>query len=298
MWKIVLLIILGLVVLVIISVVYGYGRWQSATRRLHASLEAARVAIEPRSYDTKELGNLPAPVQRYFRAVLSHGQPMVSAISLEQTGTFNMSETEERWRPFTSTQRIITRRPGFDWEARITLMPGFSVRVHDAYVAGEGILHASLFGLVSLVNLRGRPELAQGELMRFLAESSWYPTALLPSQGVQWESIDEHSARATLKDGQTTVAVLFRFDENDLVESVRAEARPRTVGDTVVPTPWEGRWWNYQLRDGMRIPMEGEVAWMLPEGPKSYWRGRITRISYEFAQSSPAPSRGAASPSW
>jgi hypothetical protein len=28
---------------------------------------------------------------------------------------------------------------------------------------------ATLFGLVSLVNLRGTPEIAQGELMRFLA---------------------------------------------------------------------------------------------------------------------------------
>jgi hypothetical protein len=25
------------------------------------------------------------------------------------------------------------------------------------------------------------------------------------------------------------------------------------------------------------------VAWMLPEGPKPYWRGRLTRLAYEFA---------------
>jgi hypothetical protein len=34
----------------------------------------------------------------------------------------------------------------------------------------------------------------------------------------------------------------------------------------------------------MRVPLEGEVAWMLPAGPKTYWRGRITGIVYEFAQ--------------
>jgi len=43
--------------------------------------------------------------------------------------------------------------------------------------------HASLFGLISLANWRGTPEVAQGELMRFLAEAAWDPTALLPSQG-------------------------------------------------------------------------------------------------------------------
>ncbi|MEW6572491.1 MAG: DUF6544 family protein [Bacillota bacterium] len=45
---------------------------------------------------------------------------MVPAVTVEHVGTFNMSETGEQWKPFTSTQRVITQRPGFDWEARVT----------------------------------------------------------------------------------------------------------------------------------------------------------------------------------
>lgn len=284
MWKMILLIIVGLAVMIAIALVHGSSRWQSATKEMYARLEAARLPIRAKTYSLDELIGLPAPVQRYFRAVLKEGQPIVLAVSVEHSGTFNMSETGEQWKPFSSTQRVITQRPGFDWEGRIALMPGLSVRVHDAYIAGEGILHASLFGLISLVNLRGTPEVAQGELMRFFAEAAWYPTALLPGQGVQWEAIDDTSARATLKDGETTLTMLFRFNENSLIESVRAEARGRAVAGAVIPTPWEGRWSNYELRDGMLIPIEGEVAWMLPEGPRPYWRGRITRLSYEFAQ--------------
>jgi hypothetical protein len=267
-----------------VALVYGISRWQSTTEAMHAKLEAARLPIEHKTYDAKELDGLPEPVQRYFRAVLKDGQPVVSAISVEHTGTFNMSDTGEQWRPFTSTQRVIAQRPGFDWEGRIAMMPGLTVRVHDAYIAGEGILHASLFGLVSLVNLRGTPDMAQGELMRFFAEAPWYPTALLPSQGVQWEAVDDTSAKATLKDSATTLTMLFRFNENDLIGSVRAESRGRMVAGAVIPTPWEGRWSNYELRHGMRIPIEGEVAWMLPEGPKPYWRGRITKVLYEWAR--------------
>ena len=33
-----------------------------------------------------------------------------------------------------------------------------------------------------------------------------------------------------------------------------------------------------------RLCHDGEVAWLLPEGPKPYWRGRITSLRYEFAQ--------------
>ena len=227
-WKIILLTILGLAVIITVALVYGASRWQSGKKEMHTKLETARLSIAPKIYDFRELNGLPAPVQGYFRAVLKDGQPMVSAVSVEHIGTFNMSETGEQWKPFTSTQRIITQRPGFDWEGRIEMMPGLSVRVHDAYINGEGILHATLFGLVSLVNLRGTPELAQGELMRFFVEAAWYPTALLPSQGVRWEAVNNTSAKATLKDGETTVTMLFRFNENGLIESVRAEARGRT----------------------------------------------------------------------
>lgn len=223
-------------------------------------------------------------VQQYFRAVLKEGQPLVDAVSVTHSGTFNMSDTGEQWRPFTSTQRVIMKRPGFVWDARVAIMPGVAVRVHDAYVASEGILHATLFGLVTLVDIRSTPEFARGELMRFFAETAWYPTSLLPSQGVRWEAVDDMSAKATLRDGDTTVALLFRFNKAALIESVRAGARGRTVRGAVVLTPWEGRWWNYDLHDGMRVPLEGEVAWLLPEGPKPYWRGRITSMTYEFAR--------------
>lgn len=283
MLKILLLIVLGLGVLLLVAVLYGAARWKAATRSLDSRLESARFPVEPARYDPQELAGLPAPVQRFFRAVMKDGQPMVTAVRVEHEGTFNTGETGEQWKPFTSTQLVVTRRPGFVWDGRVAMVPGLPVRVHDAYVAGEGILHATLLGLVPLVDVRGTPEAAEGELMRFLAEAAWYPTALLPSQGVRWEAVDEVSADATLTDGDTTLTLRFRFDDAGWIESVRAEARGRTVKGAVVPTPWEGRWRSYELRDGLRVPLEGEVAWILPDGPKPYWRGRITRVAYEYA---------------
>lgn len=254
------------------------GRW------MRRRLEAARMPIAPGSVSFRELAGLPPPVQRHLRTALTEGQPLISAATVHQTGTFNVSPKAERWRPFTAHQRVIMRRPGFHWEARIALLPGLPIRVHDAYIAGEGILHASLFGFLPLVRLRGTPAMAEGELMRFLAEIPWYPTALLPSQGIQWQAMDEFSARAAITDGDISVSLIFRFNAEGLIASVRADARPRMAGKTVIPTPWEGRWRAYEPQAGMRVPMEGEAAWLLPEGPKPYWRGRITRIAYDFAR--------------
>ena len=271
-------------VLLIGARLYGVHRWNSETRELRSRLDSAREPVRPRAVDLRELNGLPAPVRRYFSAALDEGRPMVARAQVRHTGTFNMGEASDNWRPFTSDQVVVARRPGFDWNGRVAMAPGLPVRVHDAYVAGEGVLHASVLGLVSVVGMRGRGGVAEGELMRFFAEAAWYPTALLPSQGVRWEVADGRSAYATLTEGDISTTMLFTFDEEGLIDTVRAEGRGRAVGGGIVPTPWRGRFWNYEERGGMLVPLNGEVAWLLPGGEKPYWRGRITEISHEFAR--------------
>jgi len=122
-------------------------------------------------------------------------------------------------------------------------------------------------------------------LLRFFAESAWYPTALLPSQGVAWEAIDDTQARATLTDGATTVKLVAQFDAQGLICSVRSDERYREVEGKQIATPWQGRFWYYERRDGILVPLEGEVAWLLSDGAKPYWRGRIDHIEYEYARS-------------
>ena len=60
------------------------------------------------------------------------------------------------------------------------------------------------------------------------------------------------------------------------------------MGDKVVATPWQGRYWNYDERGGMRVPLDGEVAWLLPEGEQAYWRGITTALSYKFTKQAAA----------
>ncbi len=264
-------------------VAYGSWRWNGASTALRARLEAARAPHAVARFDARELEGLPAPVQRYFRAALTDGQAIVAAVSIRHAGTFNMSAAAEQWKPFTSQQRVITQRPGFDWDARVMMFPGVPVHVHDAYIAGAGYLHGAVLGLVTVVNVADTLELARGELMRFFAEAAWYPTALLPSQGVRWEAVDDSSAHATLTDGPLTLKLLFRFTAEGLIDTVRAESRGRLVDGKTVTAPWQGRYWRYARQDGMRVPQEGEVAWLLAEGEKPYWRGTTLSATYEFA---------------
>jgi hypothetical protein len=274
-------------VLLLTGVAFGLARWgdrrfSRRTRRLNERLEAGRLAPEVTRYRATELSGLPVPVQRYLRLALKADQPIIASVSVIHVGMFNMSQAVERWRPFTSIQNVMTRAPGFVWSGRISLFPGAVAFVTDAYVGGRGILRPTLLGLVSLGRNRSSDALDRAEMMRYLAEAAWYPTALLPSQGVTWVAIDESSADATIHDGHHAVTMLFRFDEFGMIESVSSEERPATEGSRMVMRPWRGCWTNYQKREGMRIPLNGEASWVCQGRKIPYWHGAIASVQYQF----------------
>ena len=206
----------GLVALAMGLRAVGASRWARMIRAHTTPLESDSVDARgrlpsPTRFDPRELEGLPAPVQHYFRAVLTDGQPIIAAATLEMAAAINLSATAEQWKPFTSVQRVITHNPGFLWDARVVMSPGLPAHVEDSYIAGHGRLIAKVFGLFTVADSQGTGEIARGEFMRYFAESPWYPTALLPSQGVRWIAVDAQTAQATLADGPLTVTLQFVF---------------------------------------------------------------------------------------
>lgn len=262
----------------------GHARWTGVVRTHFDALEAATLPVAPRAprFHAEQLAALPPVVQRYLAKVLTPNQPLVHRVYLEQTGTFNRSFQQPQWDRFTARQRVATARPGFVWDASIQMGLGIDVRVVDAYVAGVGILQPSVLGLVDLGGPTGGADLARGELMRYLAEAVWYPTALLPGQGVQWTALDAQSAQATLTEGSLTVALTFHFDAEGWVQRITSDARSALVDGTLVPMPWEVVVSDYQLQGGMWIPLQAEVAWAPASGRVPYWQGKLEKLDYEL----------------
>jgi hypothetical protein len=152
-----------------------------------------------------------------------------------------MSETGEQWKPCTSIQTLLTRRPVFVWDARIMMYPALPVYVHDAYVARVGVLHGAIFGLLFVVNMPDSLDFQRGQLMRYFMEALWYPIALLLSRGVCWQAIDYKSARATLTDAAIALTLTFPFLDNGLIDSVLAVARSLIVNGVSSSMLWQGR---------------------------------------------------------
>ena len=100
MWRLILMIVLTVSAGIGAALLYGSVRWRQRTNELRARLHAARAPVTSRTYDSRELDQLPPVVQRYFRTALTEGQRIIETARFTHTGTFNMSETDEQWRPF------------------------------------------------------------------------------------------------------------------------------------------------------------------------------------------------------
>jgi hypothetical protein len=245
-------------------------------------MQAQREPV-PAVFSERELYTLPAVVQRYFRTVLRPGQPLVANVLLQHSGTWSLHDTPALV-PFTSWQCVTPQRPGFVWNAKVGGV--VSRRIFDSYIAGTGLTDAAVLGLVSVGAAKGGvgDKFAAARLQRFLAEAVWYPTALLPSQGVEWTHVHEKQALAVLRDGEVSAAVTFEFDEAGRIASFIADGPDRMAGGVLVPTRSAGMFRDYAECHGILVPRVAEVSWKLESWPRAHWSARLESIGYEWAK--------------
>lgn len=253
----------------------GMARWNTATAATVALLAPGQARVS-----SAELAALPPAAARYFARALSDAHRQVRFATATQRAKFFINGA---WRDLRATQHFAASPPGFVWDARIEMAPLLPASVRDAYVGGRGSLQASMFGLYSLVDQSGVAELNAGALQRFLGEAVWFPTALLPSAGVRWSARDDLSAAATLTDHAVSVSLLFQFNGDGDVIRISGDRYKESNG-TYTLQPWVITCGDHAERGGMRIPLFCEVAWVGSKGPEPYWRGRVTDITYTFAQ--------------
>jgi hypothetical protein len=74
----------------------------------------------------------------------------------------------------------------------------------------------------------------------------------------------------------------FRFDPDGLNTSVFTHERFYDDGrNPPVARHWQARILSVEEHEGMTIPDDAIVEWLLPEGTFAYWRGSPTSVQYD-----------------
>lgn len=274
----------AIVLVYLLAVKTGRARETRKTELLRKQVTQRLGQSAHESVDFSSLAILPPPVERYFKHVLTDGQAMIKTTEMQQSGKLRSSTDNKKWYSFTSSQVISAATTGFVWDAKVEMPLSTHIRVHDSYHSGIGsgrIAFLSAFAVGSDTNI---PELNSAALHRYLAESVWYPTALLPVSGVIWTAIDDHSALATLTNNDLTVSLEFRFNSEGDVTRIFTPARfYRNSNGTYQAMPWEIHIANYKVQDGMRVPFHAEVGWHIDGALELVWVGDVVSAEYEFS---------------
>lgn len=271
-----------IVVAAIVAIWIGQACETTKAERMADALVQSASSPASSSVDFASFSELPPPVARYLRHVLTDGQQLIKLARMRQSGMLRTSTTSAAWSSFTARQLIVPTAPGFVWNARVQTPLATHVRVLDSYIAGVGAGRVSLLSAFALASEAGAPELDAGALHRYLAEAVWYPTALLPQSGVVWSPVNEYAAIATLTDSGTTVSLEFRFNAAGEVSGIYSPGRFGRFEGAYRQVPWEGRFQNYQTNAGMRVPQYGEVGWYDHGTLQWVWKGDIVELQYEF----------------
>lgn len=245
---------------------------RSYHQRFSQDIEQLFSAVEPvaeQSFTYDQLAGLPVPVQRYFRHVVPEGYPYIRSVRLKHDGYFKTAPGKG-WTAIEGEQYFTTDPPGFIWQGTTTLF-----RARDQYVAHQGRLTVHLLSMLRVVDAHG-PTVDQGELLRWLGESTWFPTNLLPSERLRWSPIDAYTAKLAVEYEGLSLAYTVSFNEQD--EIVRLETQRYMTSDRL--ERWVGKLSDYQCIHGVRIPTRIQATWKLPEGDHTYADFRVKEIAY------------------
>ena len=113
---------------------------------------AEQVAQGPAPAGARD--DLPGPIAAFARRGMAGTEPGGRVVRLTQAAEMELTPGAG-WQPLEARQAIGLTAPGFVWEAWQSLGPVVTLRVVDAYVAGQGLLEARVMGSLRVARVEG-----------------------------------------------------------------------------------------------------------------------------------------------
>lgn len=262
-------IFLALVLIFLAGKIYLAFQFKKQVKELFS--QSKNISQKTFSYD--QLKGLPEPVQHYFKHVLKEGQPYISYISLIHTGQFK-SGLKKEWGNIKGEQYFTTEKPGYIWKGQTNM---FTAR--DMYISNKGRLTVSLFSAFNILDQKGI-EFDQGELLRWLAESVWFPTNLLPSERLQWLPLNGNTAKLVFNYNGLSLYFLVSFNDMGEITELRSQ---RYINKKKLEI-WFCTLADYREVNGVKVPFDTTASWQLEGVDFPYAKFKVEKLTYSSRQ--------------
>ena len=276
--KIVLLILSVLVLILLLGIIVSRIANYQFNQNIHREVEAFYSVVKNNHevIQQTDLEGLPRPVQNWLQYSQVVGKERIVAARTKQDVTMRLKENQP-WMKAQAEQYFRTDTPGFIWTVDIKMAPLLHIVGKDQYIEGRGNMLIKLLSLITVVNGSGK-EIDQGTLLRYLAETMWFPTAAL-SDTIQWEGIDSNSAKATMSYKGVTASGVFTFSEKGEILNFIAQRYGDFDGQYRLET-WSAAIKEYKEFNGFKIPSNGDLIWKLKTGDFHWYHFDVKEIEY------------------
>lgn len=267
--------------IIVLSVIVGGGQqsFKAMVNREVNQLHRTVTSTDKSIVSTETIQYLPSVVRKWLRNSGIVGRERIRTVRLYQKGMMRSKPGQETWTSMLAEQHYSVDEPSFVWNATISMMPGITIHARDKYLDGKGEMKIKLLSLVPIANNTGF-QIDQGTLQRWLAEICWFPSAAL-SPYIQWESIDEASAKATMTYKGVSGCAIFHFDREGNLLACSAR-RYMSNGRKTSLEKWEVKNTEFRAMSGLKIPAKSEVTWKLEGGDFTWLKLEITGIEYNY----------------
>jgi len=266
-------------IIILVACILSYGTWNfnsMVNDEINSFLP--NISKEKKVVTTDMIADLPPVVQKWFERSNIIGKEIIQTVHLKQKGEMR-TKPDGSWMPVEAEQYFTVENPGFIWIADVQAAPFIHLSGRDKYEDGRGHMLIKLLSLFPVVNAKGK-ETDQGTLLRYLAETVWFPSAALGDY-ITWVDIDSTTAKATMSYGGITASGEFGFNKDGDIISFEAQRYyDRKEGPTLETWFIAINENGYREFEGIRIPAKSAVTWKLKTGDFTWYKLEITDVEY------------------
>lgn len=225
-----------------------------------------------------DLEKLPIPVAKYLEHCGWLGKEIPRNFYLKFTGDFSLKEGKYSK----------VKAEQYNW---IDENPMRLFHIHNWMIGGRhcydkrgAFMLIKLFGRFKIVDAKGEI-MNQSELVTYLNDLCIIAPGALIEAPIKWETIDEHTVKATISQfGHSVSAEIYFNENNELINFISHDRYASSDGVKSELLPWSTPMSNYKEINGILLPSFGVAIWHYTDREYVYAKFDVKDVKWNLLQ--------------